>query len=472
MSILKRETVDMSREKDIITHAITCTEYLQRIIEFTEPKLFKTQYASTVFQWCVEFFNEFNESPNTHIQDIYLSKRVLVDTEEDDLIANFLQNISDNLGTKPANIDYEVRKAIHYLTVRGFEILRDDLENAIAQKDTVAGEAAILSYKKKEERKGTLIDVMGDSSVIHNAVTMGLEELFQFRGAFGEMLGPICRTDFAAFLGFAKKGKTHFLIRTAQEAEESGLNVLYIPLEMPAEQILKRRWQVISGLPKKTKQVRIPFFYKDNEDDPDEKWHIDYLEEVRQKFEPTLEDIDRIKRERLSYFRKGSMKIEFMPPKVTTVKHIEQRLNHYEFYDKWIPDVVIVDSADYLGTSFKGEYRFQLNDIWMGLRTLALTRNIAVITVSHSGRATANSDATEDTITEDISKAGLVTKLVAINASKAEKTAGLYRLNNLIDREGFESEHVVVTSCLDIGMPILDSRWRSEVELEKEKKEK
>ncbi len=114
------------------------------------------------------------------------------------------------------------------------------------------------------------------------------------------------------------------------------------------------------------------------------------------------------------------------------------------------------------------EERHRLDDIWKNLRKLAAERNIALITASQTGRASANADATEADIAEDIRKMAHVTKMITINSSKEERALGLSRIACLAEREdAVIHDQVYALTCLDIGNPCLDSKFRNEVFVEK-----
>jgi hypothetical protein len=106
----------------------------------------------------------------------------------------------------------------------------------------------------------------------------------------------------------------------------------------------------------------------------------------------------------------------------------------------------------------------------MGIRRIAQQRNILTASASQTNRGGADEDITVQNIAEDFRKLGHVTKMVAINCTKEEKKNGIYRIAQLAERdEETVFEQAVVTSCLALGATVLDSRYRSEVWVNKEK---
>jgi replicative DNA helicase len=88
---------------------------------------------------------------------------------------------------------------------------------------------------------------------------------------------------------------------------------------------------------------------------------------------------------------KGDIIIKEYPPNTATVLDISIFLDQLKIYDNYIPDVLIVDYGDILKPikSRDKEYSEQ-GEIFVGLRTLAVERNIPVITATQSTREMLN----------------------------------------------------------------------------------
>jgi replicative DNA helicase len=460
-----REKIDASKERQIILYSIISTKFLSEIRSKARIDLFKSPYAKTVWGWISAYFDEFAEAPNKDIQSIYTAHKIEVqEDEEEEAIATFLQSLSDS-EEEINNIDYAVSQAIEWLNIRAQENLIEALKDAIARKDIESGNEAIAEYASIERHQTKGVSLLTDVQTSLEAFLDGEDTLFTFPGTIGLTIGEFRRTDFISFLGYMKRGKTFWLWETAKEAMFASNKVLFLSLEMPQKQILKRIWRSLSKKPKRTKTVRIPYFVEDAISTPEErKYIIEYEEKEMEGFIPDIAWFQNwVKRFKL-YFHGGDLRVVSMPSRSVTVKDIEVYLNNLEYYDKWIPDVVVIDYADLISSKLKGEYRHQLDDIWANLRRLALERNICVVTASQSGRAAAKADSTDETIAEDIRKIAHVTKMIAINATNEEKANGIYRIAQLAERDDEQHfEQSLVLSCLDLGQVCIDSRFRSEV---------
>ena len=161
----------------------------------------------------------------------------------------------------------------------------------------------------------------------------------------------------------------------------------------------------------------------------------------------------------------GNCKFIFLPMYTATVEDIVAYLDNLYYYEGYSPDVVIVDYADIVKPS-KGtnEYRHQINDIWMKLRSIAQNRNILVVTASQTNRGGMSGEISRENIAEDMRKIAHASILVALNQNKKERTAGVMRLETLASRDEVESfDQAVILQNLSIGRFYLDSQLGKQV---------
>lgn len=463
MAIL-REKINNQRERDIITLSIVSDVFLKSMLPLNPSELFRASVSRIVFDWCAKYFEEFGKAPNKDIQDLYVVHKAALEEDDVDSIAVFLSSLSSSTPDVD-NMDYQIKRSLDYLTLRRAERIKEQLEGALAKQSVDEIERIMAGFAVLRSNRADAVDAINSEDEIYAALTEDAETLFDFPGALGDVVGPFTRGDFVAWQAFAKGRKSWFLQYTAQQAYEQGCRVLYVSLEMPKSQILRRLWRGFFMQPKTTKEVSIPFFYKDEEDD--EKWHIDYEKELRRGMNPTKESIREWRTEHKKYFRKGSFKIESIPANSMKIAEFLAYVDNLEYYEGFIPDVIVIDYADLFNSSEK-ENRHKLDDIWKNLRKYSMLKNICIVTASQSGRASAGGDSSTETIAEDIRKVAHVTKLLAINSTAEERGNGLMRIANLASREDASSfDQAYVTTCLDIGLPVLDSRFRSEVVIDK-----
>lgn len=462
---MKRQKLDLTEERNIITYMITEDRFLREIIPMIHPRYFQSTYARIVSGWVLEYWYKYKEAPKKVIQDIYTKKSQGIRNEEEaETIAEFLSRLSENWEeSKTSNIEYSLQQASHYLRVRSLECARDDLTESIAQQNPLKGEQTIANFRRVAVGSSGSVSMVKDAAEVSAAYLDKDEILFSFPGALGEVVGYFARGDLVAYLSFMNRGKTWWQWYTAQMGMYLGLKSVFITLEMPRNQIIRRAWRSMVGAPREDQRISIPYFEKD-------EGKRTFSVQMREKFRKAInvgEIADRQKAFRFQ-FRSGNARIAYFPAYSAKVEDIVAYLDNLEYYERFVPDIVVIDYADIIAPSRNGEYRHQIDDIWKRLRRLAQERNILVVTASQSDRKSAHHDVREDNVAEDIRKLAHVSKMIALNQTSNEYIAGISRVAILKERDGKRSFRVAVTlQCLDIGRICLDSKFSNEVRYEK-----
>jgi len=461
---MNRKKVDLSDERQIIINMIVSSKFLKEIVPIVKAKYFESFYAQIVSNWIIEYWQEFKEAPNKNIQKIYQQKiNQIKGEEENEIIKEFLLSISKEWEKNESiqNIEYSIKSAIRYLKLRSLQILKEDLESSLLEGDPTKGEHYVSTYARIDHGNEESVSIFQDSAIVSNAFMQDDEILFQFPGVLGKCTGNFLRGDLVAFLGVMKSGKTHALWYTGRISMMKGWRVLFITLEMPRRQMIRRAWQSMVSSPKKTMEITIPKFIPI--DEGKFKWDIELIKEKRSGVDTT--EIKKKQKKFKFLFRSGNARILSMPAYSTKVSDICVQIDNIIHYKNFIPDVLIIDYADLLSADGKiSEYRHQLDNIWKGLRKLAHEKEMLVVTASQSGRKGFNSDLTEMDTAEDVRKLAHVSKMIAINRTKADKEKHRARVELLVEREEEQSvKKCTILQCLDIGAFCLDSQWDNEV---------
>jgi hypothetical protein len=391
------------------------------------------------------------------------------DNEDKDAISLLLTNLSNKYEqlSEINNVDFSINEAIKYLKIRSGELLKSQIESALIENDCDKLENLIANYKRIEKPSGQGVDLLKDTNKIIQAFTMENDTLITFPGDLGKVIQPINRGDFVSFFGPAKRGKSHWLWYSSLQALAHGCKVLHITLEMTENEMIRRAWPSLTGHPKTTQEISYATFEQDDEG------KYDIIQHEKQKEGIDLENISQFQKKIKRLYRKGEIKI-LRPLDVINVSWIESTLDNLYHYENFIPDVIVLDYADYMvpDKGFKENVaRERLNNIWVGLRQLAIRRNIAIITASHTAKATFDTDVKTSHASEDIRKINNVTMAIGLNQTKKEQSLNIMRLGLMEIREGRGiNEQVVVTQCLDLGRPCLDSHLKSLVKLIEEEK--
>jgi replicative DNA helicase len=456
----------MSQERTIITMMIVSDEFLNQIAPVLKPKYFKSKYTQIVSEWVLEYWNQYRQAPQKNIQTIYQNKlQYIRDEDETETVMHFIKKLSEDWVKQAIiqNIDFQINNTIQYLKIRSLELLSEDINQAVSLNDPIQGEQVITQYNRIEKSGVESIRILKDHEKIKEAFTNESEIVFRFPGVLGDICGDFLRGDLAAFLAAPKRGKSWWQWVLASMAMQSHARVVFFSLEMTERQVLRRAWCSLEGKPKKDMTVKIPYFEKQND-----KYRVMMKEKKMKGID--VSKIQERQNKLKMHFRGGDVLIKVMPANAVTISTIEMELDNIIYYDDFIPDIVIIDYADNIKPSIKGEYRHQIDNIWKELRRIALDKNMLVVTASQTNRGAINQDADRSHIAEDIRKLAHVAKLIVLNQSKDEKMNNIIRVGSLAERDGPEiMREARVIYCYEIGQPYIDSRYKSEVIFEKNK---
>lgn len=280
----------------------------------------------------------------------------------------------------------------------------------------------------------------------------------------GDYYGFVLDKDHRFLLGDCTVSHNTFhLIYTAETAMMNGLKVIFFSLEMSRANMIKRMWMSLSGQLNENKEdIDFPYF----EEGEDGKYRIKHKTISRKAV--SIIDIEKKQKSLRRLSRGGDIQIVAVPAYSLTVEALDNYLDDFE-QKGYIPDVIIVDYADIMAPSEKGDYRNQLDGIWKRLRGLAQKRKALVVTASQSGRASIDRDVDATDIAEDIRKIAHVTSMVSLNQTPTDIKNGVMKLKQLAIREGErEFRQAVCLQCLSIGKPVLDSHFDDEVVIDYE----
>lgn len=457
---IKRKKISMKEEQKIVTNMITSTEFLKQTKGIIHSYLLKSTYARAVAGWCLDYFEHTNCAPGKDIQDIYIRKRKeLEDEEEVELVSEFIQNLSDDWDNSQVNNTvYEVKNTIKYMKLRQLEQLKDQLEMAITEGVPEQGESYLANFKNVKENQSTGVNLFEDTEKISEAFNDKTEILFTYPGDLGKAIGPMCRGDFLAILGGPKSGKSFALWHLAHRAVLLGLKVIVLNFEMSENQYVRRSWQSLQGRPRYTKKVKLPFFVEEE----DGSFSVDYREEKREGI-----NTDNTEKEQKKYkkaTRTGEIRIESFIEGESTFSDAVTRMENLEYYENFVPDIVIWDYPDIMASEIKADLRHQIDDTWIKIRGYAQKKNCLCAGASQVGAGAWGKDIKGKDAAENKKKAAHVTKMFAINSTEEEMDQGIVRIQSLYEREGKKIiQQVVVLQSLDIGRFYMDSKFRKNV---------
>lgn len=456
---MKKEKIIASSEKDIILGLIVSDDFCREIVPILEPRLLEIDYNRILAAWIKDYYNKFQHAPGGEILKVYRAKCCeITDEVMQDNILSVIKHL-DDYGEGKFNFQFAVSEAIRHLKVCSLKNLSADIDAFVSAGELDKAEGLLTKYHKVEKATGESVSILDDFDTVALALTEEKEKLFSLPGAFGRLIGDVNREDFIAFLAPMKAGKTFQLVDIGIESLKRGLKVVMFSLEMSRTAMIKRVWRTLSGQVSEDIAYSLPYFEEDYGK------FIVKQKQVRKKASTTM-DVEKKQKSLKRIFRGGGFKIFAEPAYSLTVENLEVKLDDLS-HSGFVPDVVIIDYADIMMPSEKGEYRNQIDNIWKKLRAIAQARKCVVFTASQTNRSGLNSAIEMDSIAEDIRKIAHVTSMVSISRPAYCKEHNIAVYSQLAIRDGESiTRKVIATQCLALGRPVLDSRWEDEVRLE------
>ena len=150
---------------------------------------------------------------------------------------------------------------------------------------------------------------------------------------------------------------------------------------------------------------------------------------------------------------KGNLIVEQFPAKTASILTLKSHLDRC-IAQSQKPDVIIVDYADLLKGHNK-ELRFELKQIYEGLRALSAEYNCPVWTASQTNRSSLDSEIIEaDKISEDYSKIAIGDFIMSLSRRAEDKVLGIGRFHIIKNR--FGSDGITFPSKFDASNGSID----------------
>jgi hypothetical protein len=494
MPKIKRVRVSKKEENDLLTGMIISTEFLRGIKNNISYDLLENPISNTIVSWCLEYYNEFEKAPNSTIQDIFQEKTKNLNQEHILLIEGFLNKLSEEYeAAEKYNYTYELKKARRYLSKQSIKNLSQDIKIHLNNGDVEEAEKLIQNYESIKDTEIFGVNPFSDVKAIRHAFSEDSSPLFRMQGALGQLINPdLCRESFIGILGSEKIGKTWSLMQLAITAYRAGNNVAFFQCGDMSEAQQIRRIAINkakrSHKRKYCGNVKIPVLDCNlNQINACELPHricnieIDkagympcracYDHKLYEEFKPTIYHNEIIIkpltwREACQINKKFDERIKGKEFKLSThvsdtltVSEMLSILHYWEQYDKFVPDVIIIDYADLMDETSTTDFRQKENKKWKGLRGLAQIYKCLVITATQ-----ANADSygkkriNKKNFSEDKRKFSHTTAFFALSRTVEEEKLGVIRWSALFTRDDeLTHSEVTVLQSLQTGQPYIDS---------------
>ena len=269
-------------------------------------------------------------------------------------------------------------------------------------------------------------------------------------------LGPI-RKGVHLMIAPPKHGKTQWLVNLGKRAATAGLRVCHVTLEMSEAKIAQRYCQSFFSIPKRSEDYDLTHISVDPATGDLRSLDLQTItpkhalvdNDIVAALTTKIENVQRImRRVVIKEFPTGDL------TKTALVAYLESLESGMGF----TPDLLIVDYADLMKVDVNN-YRHTIGQTYVGLRGIAVARNLAVATASQSNREGARSSKLIDNtnVAEDYSKIATVDCIVTYNRTDAERELGLARLFVSGGRNDQDLFTVLITQSYTTAQFVLES---------------
>lgn len=467
MKVIKREG---NVERTVLIGMITNKHALARISPKWEKNIFASKWANIIGGWCVRYYNKYKEAPKRNIEGIFESwseKQEMRDKGTLLLVEKFLASLSEEYEQGPKrSAEYLVDMASQHFNQVKLKLLAETLQGDVDAGDLEKAISRVNDFNRVDIGLGVGVDILQDKEAFLSAYDKSNEILIKYPGELGVFFGDsLCRDGFIAMQGPEKRGKSFWLYDIVWRAMLQGRKVAYFVIgDMSQHQVYKRLGARAAKHPYKIKggfpgSVNIPTRIRK---DPDSKVAEVEFEERKYK-KPLTKERVWAKIERMANKDKKSMlKLSCHPSLSVTVPDIESIIRGWERSGWGIPDVLVIDYADNIASSYKGipETRNQINMTWKQLRALSQSLHCLLMTATQADAGSYRVETqTRMNFSEDKRKYAEVTGMIGINQTLEEKALGVERLNWIQLREEDFSETLCihVAGCLSLSSPAIKS---------------
>jgi len=467
---LKRETIDLSQERNLVSLLVNNKTYADTIMPILSEKNLEAPYSKLICQWVREYYEVYKDVPKSSIQDIYELKKSHIEEDSTlESVGEFLVSLSEEYDeSNYSNIQYFIDSGEAYIKTCNLKAFNEKLSALVNQGKLSEAEQSIANYKQAGICKDRGVDIFNDTDRIRQAYEETQSSILTIPGDLGTLLGKFYRGDVSIFLGAFKSGKSFALQMLSEYGAEQGLRVLHINLEISESQLIKRFWSSLVGEPDKPGIYQVPYFRADREPtdviDPNTQYVVSY--KPREYKGVTFDDIPKTKQGLALRYKGGSIRLFSLPAESTGILELESLLDNLQYYDHFVPDILAIDYPALLnGKMYGREPRFILDGIYKNLRRIAQERHMHITAASQAGR---NSLEGEEigaiNAAEGVAIIAHGAKVISIYHTQEELENQIVNVKIDIDRAGIGSYDTVVgIQNLKCGKFCIDSRFKSRI---------
>jgi hypothetical protein len=473
---ITRKKISNEPEKDILTGVIVSLDYTREvsILLAENLKYFKAPHIKIVIRWCLDYFNTYDKVPYGSIMDIFTVNAEELPRDEDiDFIDDILSNVSTKYLDSGEEYDaqFNIKKTVDYCKKISLENLASEIKGLVDTGRSVEAENRVADYSRIDLDSTTGINA--DRAANRRKALYSPDNskiVAKFPGAFGQLIGPLERGGLYLIAAISKMGKSWVSLYIGILCRMYGLNVHYYTLEMSEDKLQERydmarfhcwKYELPDNYDEeevyvpsdRTKRLTTPHF--------NDCGGVDFITDTYHML--SAERCNRKERYFNGQYRKGSFHIYDITKTGNTLRGIIANEDNEEKYTGRKSDILIIDSI-YLCSDGRGEKEYQRYDDLhrRAKQELGEKRGKVVITPFQFNRDAVKGDGDESNLAGSYSVFSHASAALYLRATDAEKEKGLFRIG-ANGRDNNYGGEIVCTRNLDLGLGVIDSRWRKEI---------
>lgn len=458
---ISREKINTKEEQDILSGMIISDHYCKNVRQLIKsPHLFDVPQYKKISSWIIDFYDRYERAPHHDLQEMFYLNHHKLKDDEIDILKETLDSLSQSSSAIESSFNYDIYfdKAFQYLSKQSLIDLSSKLKAYAERGEIVKAEHAIADYTQLKRDIGQGLDPLNDPEIIEKLFAEEQKEMFSIPGALGKAIVGTGRGELMGIAGAAKSGKSYLLMEFAKYALLEGLKVAFFSLEMTDIQCAKRFYSnFIKGSFSNIKDEK--FIPKIEDGEIVFKWFVpDLIDEHK-----VVVEKNRIQ----MAVGVGGIRFFDTTSSGCTLSDINYKIDNLKYFEEWDPDVVIIDYADIIESENKQMSSYeQENEKWKLMkRETAQKRNCFCISASQLNREALDAKKTDIKHTAgSVRKFDHVSVWLSLSGSPIEKKAGLARCTVQGRHGEFDTvDEILLTRCLAVGRPIIDSCRISEV---------
>jgi replicative DNA helicase len=447
------ERLSGALQENILTLLVFDDKNCKMVRAAVTPQLFESSVFREVVGHAIDFIDLYGEAIKDHLPDHLESILKGDDARKAEAYKRLVDNLY--LSRESVNGDYVISQLHKFVRQQN---LKSALIKAVeAVEDGRIDQAEIELHKgltsqavafepglslSNAEDVGNLMDDPEEEGFELGIPELDAEGLYPRRKELTLLIAPRGR------------GKSWFITHCAKQALLQRWSVLIVTLEMSEKRYATRMLQAFFSISRRHAQVKITRLNVSKSGDL-----TNIVSETIERM--TLKDDDiratLVSKAMREFRRRPPFRVKQFPSGSLTLDGLEAYLEGLTRFENFNPDLICVDYPDLMKIDPKN-LRLEIGAMIVGLRGIAVKRNVAMVAVSQGNRESETaSTVTADMSAEDISKLATADLVFTLSQTLAEKALGLARL--LVDKSRNEVSKisVLMSQALAIGQFCLDS---------------